>query len=398
MYALLTEDEINRDLRPWQVEALYRWNGASDRGIAQVVTGGGKTRLALACIASWMHFPDDHCLILVPTIALQDQWVIALEDDLRVQRDEISVWGEKDNAGLRFHVMVINTARSKAAEVEKQAKRLLLIADECHRYASQENSKALAIRTDASLGLTATAEREFDDGLDSVLIPALGDIIFDYSLTDATRDGVVNQFELINIQVPLAASEEEEIARLSKAIGRASSTGEDEKAKMLAIKRAGVSKRAASRLPVTVRIAEEHPNASVLIFHEDIESAELITQVLQKRGTPALAYHSKIAPEVRRDNLRLFASGNVPVLVSCRALDEGVDLPNVSVAIVAAATSSQRQRVQRLGRALRKVEGKPTAAIYTLYATSSEGAHLRIESERLSDVAMVSWRRATPGS
>jgi len=294
--------------------------------------------------------------------------------------------------------MVINTARSKAAVVESQAQRLILIADECHRYASQENSRALAIRTDASLGLTATAEREFDDGLDSVLIPALGEIIFDYSLTDAIRDRVVNQFELINIQVPLAASEEEEIARLTRAIGRASSAGEEERAKMLAIKRAAVSKRAASRLPVTVRIAEEHPNASVLIFHEDIASAELITQVLQKRGTPALAYHSKIAPEVRRDNLRLFASGNVPVLVSCRALDEGVNLPNVSVAIVAAATSSQRQRVQRLGRALRKVEGKPTAAIYTLYATPHEGSQLRIESERLSDVARVSWRRATPGS
>ena len=396
--SLLTEDEIHRDLRPWQVEALMKWQCASNRGIAQVVTGGGKTRLALACIASWMHLASDHCLILVPTLALQDQWVIALEDDLRVPRSEISVWGETDDAGRRFHVMVINTARSKAAVVESQAQRLILIADECHRYASQENSRALAIRTDASLGLTATAEREFDDGLDSVLIPALGEIIFDYSLTDAIRDRVVNQFELINIQVPLAASEEEEIARLTRAIGRASSAGEEERAKMLAIKRAAVSKRAASRLPVTVRIAEEHPNASVLIFHEDIASAELITQVLQKRGTPALAYHSKIAPEVRRDNLRLFASGNVPVLVSCRALDEGVNLPNVSVAIVAAATSSQRQRVQRLGRALRKVEGKPTAAIYTLYATPHEGSQLRIESERLSDVARVSWRRATPGS
>jgi superfamily II DNA or RNA helicase len=293
--------------------------------------------------------------------------------------------------------MVVNSARTKSRLVSESAERLLLIADECHRYGSPENAKAIAVPSAATLGLTATAQRDFDDGVEAVLIPALGEIFFDYSLLDASKDGVVSPFELANVQVPLLATEEEQIDQLSRAIGRAASEGDDEKVKVLAIKRAGVSKRAASRLPVTVRIAEQHAGSRILIFHEDIESAELITRILQQRGTPALAYHTKIASEVRRDNLRLFRSGVAPILVSCRALDEGVDIPEVSVAIIAAATSSQRQRIQRLGRALRKVEGKPLAEIFTLYATASEGSQLRVESERLSEIAKVSWSRVSAG-
>jgi superfamily II DNA or RNA helicase len=390
-------EEMVSGLRPWQAEGLSLWRSNDDHGIAQVVTGGGKTRLALACIASWLSGPQDRCLIIVPTLALQDQWVVALEDDLLVSPEQITIWGESSDTDRQFQVMVINTARSQSRLVASTARRLFLIADECHRYASPENSKALAIARTATLGLTATAQREYDDGLETILIPLLGEIIIDYSIVEATRDGVVSPFELHNVQVPLLESEETQIAGLTKAIGRAASEGDDEKVKSLAIKRAGVSKRAASRLPVTVRIAEEHSGSRILIFHEDIESAELITRVLQQRGTPALAYHSKISPDVRRDNLRLFKSGVVPVLVSCRALDEGVDIPEVTVAIVAAATSSQRQRVQRLGRALRKAEGKSSAQIYTLYATTAEGSQLRVESERLADIAKVSWSKVTPG-
>ena len=59
--------------------------------------------------------------------------------------------------------------------------------------------------------------------------------------------------------------------------------------------------------------------------------------------------------------------------------------------IIAAATSSQRQRIQRLGRALRKAEGKPTAVIYSLFATASEASSLRVESERVSEIAEIKW-------
>lgn len=41
---------ISADLRDWQTEALDAWRAERGRGVASVVTGGGKTIFAYACI------------------------------------------------------------------------------------------------------------------------------------------------------------------------------------------------------------------------------------------------------------------------------------------------------------------------------------------------------------
>ena len=97
--------------------------------------------------------------------------------------------------------MVVNTARTKAKNVADSTENLLLIADECHRYASPENANALTIKTSATLGLTATAERDYDDGLVEILIPSLGEMIYKYSIADARADGVVAPFEVLNVKI-----------------------------------------------------------------------------------------------------------------------------------------------------------------------------------------------------
>jgi superfamily II DNA or RNA helicase len=74
------------------------------------------------------------------------------------------------------------------------------------------------------------------------------------------------------------------------------------------------------------------------------------------------------------------------VVVASRVLNEGVDVPEASVAIVLSGTGSRREYVQRLGRILRRREGK-RAVLYEVVAeaTSEEqvsrrrrhGTHIR---------------------
>ena len=71
--------------------------------------------------------------------------------------------------------------------------------------------------------------------------------------------------------------------------------------------------------------------------------------------------------------------------------DEGIDVPEAEVAILAASTSSSRQRIQRIGRVVRKHEGKEEALIYTLYATENERDSLVEEAKKLAITAPVSW-------
>jgi superfamily II DNA or RNA helicase len=115
--------------------------------------------------------------------------------------------------------------------------------------------------------------------------------------------------------------------------------------------------------------------------------------ILNEREHCATVYHSKIGPTLRRDNLRLYRQGVFDVLVTCRALDEGMNAPETTVAVIASSTSSERQRIQRLGRVLRPAPGKSHATIFTIYATDVEDRRLKEEEKKLEGVAGVRWCR-----
>ena len=60
-----------------------------------------------------------------------------------------------------------------------------------------------------------------------------------------------------------------------------------------------------------------------------------------------------------------FRDGTYSILVTSKVLNEGVDVPEANVAIIVSGSGSVREHVQRLGRILRKREGKQ-AVLYEL--------------------------------
>ena len=89
-----------------------------------------------------------------------------------------------------------------------------------------------------------------------------------------------------------------------------------------------------------------------------------------------------------------YRNGYLDVLVTCKALDEGFNVPETEVGIIAASTATRRQRIQRLGRVLRPAQGKGSATIYTLVATAPEIGRLKDEEEQLEGVASIVWTQA----
>ena len=130
------------------------------------------------------------------------------------------------------------------------------------------------------------------------------------------------------------------------------------------------------------------------MFHEDIESCEIIAEVLRQHKMPARVYHSGLPLRTRAETLASYRSGETSVLVTCRALDEGFNVPETEIGIIAASTATRRQRIQRLGRALRPSADKSRALIYTLVATDPEINRLKKEETELEGVAEVSWAKA----
>jgi superfamily II DNA or RNA helicase len=278
----------------------------------------------------------------------------------------------------------------------------MLVVDECHRAGADQSREALNGSFVATLGLSATPEREYDDALADVLIPKLGEIVFEYTYVEAAADHVIAPFSLVNIEVPLTSDERERYDKLSRQVTMAWRTFKEGKVdetrvKILLRRRALLSAKARRRVPVAVSLADAHRGARIVIFHEGIAEAEEIAALLRERKHNVTLYHSKIASAMRRDNLRLFRRGRFQILVSCRALDEGVNVPETEIGVIASSTASTRQRIQRLGRVLRPAPGKEAATVYTLFATAVEEERLRAEAGGLIGTADVAWRRARIG-
>lgn len=387
--------------RGWQSKALSAWTDAGHRGIVEVVTGGGKTVFAELCMAELLKTaPNAHFLILVPTTSLMDQWFVSLIEEFGVGESDIATWSgrSKPKKAALLNIMVINTGRTSAEAVRK-ARPTMLIVDECHRAASEANSKALQGEFIGSLGLSATPEREHDDGFETILQPALGNIIYRYDLNEASDDDIVSPFDLLNVRVELGEDEQSAYNQISARIARllkkkTPDADQAEKLEVLMRRRARIAAMARMRVPVSAKLVDDHRGARAMIFHEDIGEAERLTRILKERGHSVTIYHSQIAAPVRRDNLRLYRKGVFDVLVSCRALDEGINIPETQLAVIASATASTRQRIQRLGRVLRPAKGKSHATIYTLYATEPEEKRLAEESLKLTSAREVSWHKA----
>jgi superfamily II DNA or RNA helicase len=165
---------------------------------------------------------------------------------------------------------------------------------------------------------------------------------------------------------------------------------EDTRIKHLLLRRARISADSARRTAAAVAVSQRFSGRQ-LLFHERITPATRIAELLDRAGDRVGLYHSGLGPSLRRRNLELFKSGQFAKLVTCRALDEGLNVPDARAAVIAASTRSTRQRVQRLGRVLRTAPDKEAADVATLYATQIESDTLRREAASIGEIAEVHW-------
>ena len=395
---------LTRPPRRWQSEALAVW-AETLRGIASVVTGAGKTAFAQLCMDHFRKlYPDGRFIIIVPTLALLDQWYVSLREEFAVSPQSIATYsGEGRPASpATINLMVVNTARVHAPKLADMSETMLIV-DECHRVASQANAVALQGPHTATLGISATPERQYDNLLDEVLVPALGPLSYRYDYRSALVDGVIVPFDLINVAADMTSAEQRRYDAATLDIARTiSKLGENSRHSLVLVRklqhRARIAATSQRRIPIAIRLIEENRGARILVFHESIKWAEAIQTVLTARGLNATLYHSGLPPELRRDNLRLYKAGVFNVLVTCRALDEGVNIPETSVAVIVSSTASARQRIQRLGRALRPAANKDRASIYTIYLTKPEEDRLIDEARDLVGTGDIIWMRSTQGS
>jgi RNA polymerase primary sigma factor len=410
------------NLYEWQRDALDSWAVAKHRGVVEAVTGSGKTMLGIAAALDELA-ARGNALVVVPTVDLMHQWRRHLAP-LLPSGYSIGCLGGGVSASFAAHDIVVGVVNSlREADLRATRRGGLLVADECHRYASPMNRLVLDLRFERRLGLSATYARD-DQGHLDWLDPYFGGTCFRMGYQRAVGDGVTARFTVALVAVSFSPDERlryEELtvnlgalfARLMVrhqlpmdsygqfmralnllASGTAGSDGDNEARAYLSllIER----RRLLAQTPAkTQALAALGPAVAAadrsIVFTRSIETAERAESVLKAMGLRAGVVHSRLPMALRREVLRRFADGDLQVISAPQVLDEGIDVPEADLAIILGASRSRRQMIQRMGRVLRRKPDRRHARFAVLYVEATvedpaEGAHETF-LEEITDVA-----------
>ncbi|MBI4615792.1 MAG: DEAD/DEAH box helicase family protein [Planctomycetes bacterium] len=368
---------------PHQTEALEAWWRAGGRGVVALPTGAGKSHVAILA----MQRARRSALVVVPTLDLMEEWRARIEFAFGA---DVARLGGEERRLADLTVATYASAGRRAGEIGNRFG--LVVFDECHHLPGEEFSRAARWSiAPYRLGLSATPERAGGGG--GVYENLIGPIVYRREI-DEMAGGILSDYEVATLAIELSPVERERYeARRGEYLdfvrGRGLSPGSPDgwKEFLRVASRSPAGRRAfrafldqkdlanspSGKFDALERILSRHPRERVLVFSTDNATAYRVSRIFL---VPALTHRTR--PGERRELLASFAAGTLPVLVTSRVLNEGIDVPEASVAVVWSGTGSVREHVQRLGRILRRREGK-RAVLYELVSrrTSEESVSAR---------------------
>jgi superfamily II DNA or RNA helicase len=359
--------------RPYQHEAIREWKAAQGCGVVILPTGAGKSLVAQMAVEQVKR----STLVVVPTLDLMNQWY-----DLLLSCFEAEV-GLIGGGFYEVGALTVTTYASAFRFMERLGGSFgLVIFDECHHLPSGSHRYAADMCiAPYRLGLTATPERA--DGADLLLEQLIGPTVYRREAREFAGE-YLSDYTVERVSVRLTAEErfryesEREIFRRflsEKGIGLgslrgwqmfvgASARSSEGRRAMMAYRE---SKRIALGTDAKLRVLGElllrHRREKVLVFTAE---NEMVYRISRRFLIPAITHETNV--KERRAWLEAFNRGDVLALVTSKVLNEGVNIPDASVAVVLSGSGSSREHVQRLGRILRKLPGKEA----TLYEVVTE--------------------------
>jgi superfamily II DNA or RNA helicase len=353
----------NVQLRSYQKKALDKWSHAGFRGVLVLPTAAGKTYIALKAIS----LLKAQTLIVVPTLDLIDQWRKRVKDCLGIEAG--AVGGGENTVSM----VTVSTYESAYLQAEALGNRFMFIVfDEVHHLASPGYMQIAEMYiAPYRMGLTATYVRS--DQRHELLPTLIGDQVYSVKIEELAGTHL-SPYTHQKIYVELTPEEQRvydegmnvfsSYLREKRIVLRSAedfqkfimATGRDRRAReaLLARNRAlKVALNSEAKLNQLAKQLDVYRDEKTLVFtlHND-----LVYTISRRFLIPAITYQTP--KEERREILENFRSGDYRAIVTSQVLDEGVDVPDASVGLMLSGTGSTREYIQRLGRLLRKVEGK----------------------------------------
>jgi superfamily II DNA or RNA helicase len=372
-FALDAALQLRLTPRSYQREAVDAWLRADGRGVVVLPTGAGKTVVAFDAIARL----GVRTLVVVPTIELLRQWRAGLAEQLGLPLEAVGIIGGGERKSGAITVITYDSAAMPRRRLNQYG---LLVFDEAHHLPAQ-SYQTIAQKASAPwrLGLSATLERA--DGRHHDLTGLIGPLVYSRGTEELSADKHIAAYRERRVYVDLTPEEEVRYEALMAEwrwylATRRSQLGSGPGMFAELVRRSGfepearralrahaearlVALNATAKIGAIEDVLRRHPNDKVIIFSEYVDMVDRISRALL---LPAITYRTPAAE--RRAILEGFRSGALTKLVTGRVLNEGVDVPDANVAVIASGSASMREYVQRLGRVLRPKPGE--ALLYEL--------------------------------
>ncbi|TWU07958.1 DEAD/DEAH box helicase family protein [Stieleria varia] len=373
-------------LRADQNKALNAWM-ENKRGVVVMPTGTGKTEVALHAMCS----VGCGVLVVSPVRDLMYQWHDRI---LAATGIDSGIIGDGVH---RVSPISVTTYDSAAIHMPRIGNRFpFIIFDECHHLPGPMRQDAARMSAAPyRLGLTATPDRR--DGQHVLLDEVIGPRVYTQEIT-AARGTTLADYDVIRIAVHLSESERTRYESLGRIVRehistrretepeydwptlcKESSNDPDARVAMKAFHaKRSIEDRAEEKLRIIEDLFRLHAGEPVIVF---CGSNAMARDVSVRFLIPCLLSHCR--KRERKDILDGLREGRYPALVANRVLDEGVDLPEVNVAIVVGGGSGTRQALQRLGRVVRK--NRFGRACFYEIVTANTRDELRSRARRRND-------------
>ena len=366
--------KVNEIKNREQKKALNNW--ASNNFIGSIIagTGFGKSRCAvLACHYALSNNARAKAIILVPTIQIQDQF-----------EDEFHKWDCGDYLD-RVDILCYQSAYKLIGNHYD-----IVVCDEIHLGLSPEYRKFFKNNTyDKLLCMTATIPEEYEY---RVILNGLAPIAYQLTLDECVKLKIVAPYKISCVPIKLTSSEQIDYKKINKnfvywkfqlgqfdafneakrILGDHRSSSEDRQAAVQFYRcireRKIIVDFALNKVKKFQKLILENSDKKILVF----SGANKFTDALCDSVSPlALSYHSNKTKKQKEDALQKFRDGDINILCSTKALNQGLDIPDANMGIICGLTSKSLSMIQRVGRLLRFKKDK-TGEIIILYVKDSQ--------------------------
>ena len=343
-------------LRDYQQKLLNDADGLFAKGsavLAYLPTGGGKTRVGAAAIASWVlgkggSTQRRRCLFIVNRRSLLLQTRSAL-----LELGFSPAWirmiggGATDSGGVGWDdtdappigIATIQSLHEKFLAAHSLAQHTLAIIDEAHAACATTYLRLIAALppTARILGLTATPFRTAADESLASVFPACA--------WGPSVSRLIGQRVLVP---PIVHGPKQPLHATKGGGGGASSKDGWTKAVQLDM-----------MLQTAVSSWRRHGEGErTVAFCPSVAASKALAELFQDAGVAAVHVDAETSDAVRARAFADLREGGVRVLCNVDVLSEGFDEPRVGCVMLLRHTESRRVYVQQVGRGLRNAPGK----------------------------------------